>query len=161
VESDGNIVESEVQGLNVFVGEYAHALDPKKRLTIPAVWRAQVGKPHSLYVMPDFHRRCLNVFPGTEMLLKLEQIRKHSLSDRKAQEFLTILGASSDLVAWDVQGRIRIKDKLLTFAGLTQDVVLLGAMNKFQLWNPANRPADTGDIDQGRLAEAAQYVQMI
>jgi MraZ protein len=157
VESEGTVVESEVQGLGVFVGEFVHSLDPKKRLTIPAVWRAQVGLPRSLYVIPSFHLKCLNVLPGAEMVRKLDKLRRLSLTDRKAQDFMTTLGKSSDLVSWDVQGRIRIKDKLLEFAGLTGEVILIGAMDKFQLWSAANYGEPVG-VDQASLMEAAQNI---
>lgn len=150
-------MEQEVAGLGVFVGEFTHSLDPKRRLTIPSVWRAQVGSPQSLYVLPDFHLKCLNVFPAGEIGRKLERFRRYSMADRKAMEFARILGAASDLVPWDTQGRIRIKDKLLEFAGLSDQVVLVGALDKFQLWSPAGRP-DVGAIDQDALAEAGRYV---
>ena len=38
-------LEAEIKGLGMFVGEFSHNLDPKRRLTIPSVWRAQVGEP--------------------------------------------------------------------------------------------------------------------
>jgi MraZ protein len=154
---EDTVLEREVKGIPMFVGEFVHSLDPKKRLTIPSVWRAQVGSPRSLYVLPDFHQKCLNVFPAAEMVHKLEKLRRYSMADRKAMHFASVLGAASDLVPWDSQGRIRIKDKLLSFAGLVDQVVLVGALDKFQLWNPDDR-ADTGMIDQGNLAEAGLYV---
>jgi MraZ protein len=151
------LLEHEISGLGVFVGEFTHSLDPKKRLTIPSVWRAQVGDPKSLYVLPDFYQKCLNVIPAGEMAIKLEKIRRQSLTDKDAMKFASTLGASSDLVSWDCQGRIRIKDKLLEFAGLTGQVIMIGALNKFQLWTPETKP-DVGEIDQQRLAEAGKYI---
>ena len=154
---ENTILENEIRGLRLFVGEYVHSLDAKKRLTIPSEWRAQVGEPKSLFVMPDFHARCLNVYPAAEMTHKLEKIRRHSMTDRKAMEFAGVLGAASDVVSWDSQGRIRIKDKLLGFAGLTDQVVLVGALDKFRLWSPDGRP-EAEDVDQERLKQAGRYV---
>ena len=68
-----------------------------------------------------------------------------------------MLGESSDLLSWDSQGRIRIKDRLLDFAGLSDRVVLVGALDRFELWNPDLREA-AGVLDQERLEEAARYV---
>ncbi|OVE73854.1 hypothetical protein BVX94_02700 [bacterium B17] len=142
----------------MFVGEFVHSLDPKKRLTIPSVWRAQVGSPKSLFVLPDFHCKCLNVFPAGEMSNKLEKLRRYSLTDKKAMDFSRVLGAASDLVSWDAQGRIRIKDKLLEFAGLDSQVVMVGALDKFELWSPESRP-EAGEIDQVDLTKAGTYVE--
>lgn len=157
MDANNSVLAGEVEGISLFVGSFQHSLDPKKRLTIPAVWRAQVGKPESLYVLPDFHDRCLNVIPAAEMRLKLEKARQYALSNAKAQEFLRKLGANSDLVSWDTQGRIRICDKLLNFAGIEDQVTMVGAFNKFQLWCPRHHP-DSEEIDQAALAEASDYV---
>ena len=157
VDRDSDILLEAMQGVGMFVGSFTHALDPKKRLTIPSVWRAQVGEPRSLFVLPDFHDRCLNVLPASEMARKLERIRRQSMSDRKAMEFARTLGSVSDLVSWDTQGRVRITDKLLSFAGITDQVQMIGAMDKFQIWNPSLR-VDSAEVDQARLAEAGAYV---
>ena len=157
VGQENVMLEAEVTGLGGFVGEFQHSLDPKKRLTIPSVWRAQVGRPQTLFIMPDFYDKCLNVFRGAEMTVKLEKLHRQSMSDRKAMEFSRVLGAASDVVSWDAQGRIRIKDKLLEFAGLTDQVLMTGALNRFQLWNPEARP-ESGEIDQDRLVEAGRYI---
>ena len=158
VEKDSTILAGAIGGIGMFVSDFMHSLDPKKRLTIPAVWRAQVGEPQSLFVMPDFHEKCLNVFPASEMARKLEKLRRHSMADRKAMEFARTLGASADLVSWDSQGRIRIKDKLLDFARITDKVQMIGALDKFQLWNPELRK-ESEDIDQTKLVEAGLYVE--
>jgi len=157
VEDGGpNILES-LGGIGMFVGSYTHSLDPKKRITIPSVWRSQVGEPKSLFVMPDFHECCLNVLPAGDVARRLERIRRHSLADKRVMAFTRALGADSDLVSWDTQGRVRISDKLLQFAQITEQVQLVGAMDKFQLWNPSLR-TDSGLVDQQKLAEAGLYV---
>ncbi len=157
MEQDSQILAGAISGIGMFVGDFLHSLDPKKRLTIPAVWRSQVGQPESLFVLPDFHEKCLNVFPASEMARKLDKIRRHSMADRKAMEFARTLGSSADLVSWDSQGRIRIKDKLLKFAGISDHVQMMGALDKFQLWNPDLRE-ESGEVDQAKLVEAGLYV---
>ncbi|MFC1499361.1 division/cell wall cluster transcriptional repressor MraZ [Verrucomicrobiota bacterium] len=157
IDHSESLLEREVTGLGVFVGEFVHSLDIKKRFTIPSVWRAQAGTPKSLYILPDFYHKCLNVFPAGEMGRKLEKLRRQSMTDQKAMDFASVLGAASDLVPWDTQGRIRIKDKLLNFANIKDRVVLVGALDKFQLWTPEARP-ETGEIDQKALIEAGRYI---
>lgn len=157
MEESSPILEQEIQGLGVFVGRFVHSLDPKKRLTIPSEWRAQVGAPKSLYVLPDIQHRSLSVFPSREMTRRLAKMRDYSIADEKARYFARVLGAQSDLVAWDSQGRIRIKDELLLFAGLSDKVVLIGAIDRFELWDPAALES-SGGIAQGDIGEAAKYV---
>ena len=141
----------------IFVGRFTHSLDPKKRLTVPREWRAQVVEPCSLYVLPDVHQTCLCVFQGSEMVRRLERMRHHSIADRKARQFARVLASQSDIVTWDSQGRIRIKDELLSFAGLDEQIVLIGAFDCFELWSP-DQLAKAGGLDRDSLREAAQYV---
>ena len=142
----------------VFVGSYSHNLDPKRRLTIPSEWRDQVGSPGSLYVLPGIYERCLYVFPGREMVRRLERVRSHSLADARARVFMRTLGSRSDLVTWDTQGRIRIKDDLLEYANLTEQIVLIGAFEKFELWSPALWKASNDAVDQSTVEESTRYV---
>ena len=91
------------------------------------------------------------------MAFRLEKMRRQSIADRKARGFARVLASQSELVAWDSQGRIRIKDDLLNFAGLTDKVVLVGAFDSFELWSPASLDA-AGGMDRDKLQDAARYV---
>jgi len=154
---DSPSLEKEIKGQGVFVSNYAHSLDPKRRLTIPSEWRAQVGDSKSLYVLPDVHDRCLCVYPASEMVRRLQKIRNHSIADRKARQFARVLASQSDLVSWDTQGRIRIKDELLEFARLEDQVILVGAFDSFELWNPDSF-REVGGMDRIGIQDAARYV---
>lgn len=151
------VLENEIKGQGVFISRFVHSLDPKKRLTIPSEWRAQVGTPKSLYILPDVTQKCLCVLPASEMARRLERIRQHSIADIKARQFQRAVASESDLVAWDSQGRIRIKDELLSFAGLVDQVVLVGAFHTFELWNPDGWEK-SAPRDKGNILEWAQYV---
>ena len=50
----------------VLVGRFDHALDPKRRLTIPAEWRSVMGAPDFVYVFPDPAEPCLDLIPPAE-----------------------------------------------------------------------------------------------
>ena len=157
MEEAGAILENEVKGQGIFVGKFVHSLDPKRRLTIPSEWRAQVGSPKSLYVLRDVTEQCLFVFPASELQRRIERIRNHSIADGKARQFMRMLASESDLVAWDSQGRIRIKDELLNFAGLVDQIVMAGTFTNFELWTPEGWEKVRG-AESGGIHEAAQYV---
>src|SRR5690349_5980538 len=112
----------ELAGRGVFVNTYTHALDAKKRLTIPSDWRELAGVPTRLFVLPGVNDQCLCVYPAREMVRRMERIRSLSVADELGQQFARTLASRSDFVPWDSQGRIRIKDELLDYAGLTNDV---------------------------------------
>lgn len=158
---DGPIeMNNEIMGLDGFVGDYTHTLDSKKRLTIPSDWREMVGVPRRLYILPGIDVKCLCVYPARDMAPRLENLRKVSIADEKATQFARTLAFRSDLVSWDAQGRIRIKDKLLEFAGLDQQVTLVGRFNIFELWNPDEWNSKLATMDDSDWAEAARYANL-
>ncbi len=149
----GGLVSAEM----VFVGTYTHALDPKKRLTIPSTWRDRLKGSESLYVLPDVKEKCLCVFPAQEMVRRLESIGHHSIADPKARQFARVLASRSDLVSWDSQGRIRIKDELLDYASVKERAVLVGNFRFFEVWAP-EALKDFDLVEQAELADAVRYV---
>jgi len=143
---------------SLFTGEHPRTLDPKKRLTIPSEWRDYAELSAGLYVLPDLEGgQFLNVYPAREMMERLQSLRNLSIADVKGRQFARLLGSKSQLVPWDSVGRIRINDGLLAHAKLTDEVILLGAFDHFELWNPELwkqvSPAGTAD-----LGEAARHV---
>jgi MraZ protein len=149
---------SELSGQGVFVNTYTHSLDSKKRLTIPSDWRELVGVPRRLFVLPGVNVKCLCVYPAREMTRRLEKLRNLSIADEKGRQLARTLASRSDLVPWDSQGRIRIKDDLLDFAELANQVILVGTFDGFELWSPDKWKQQIGSTDQTGLGEAARYV---
>ena len=140
-----------------FVGLFEHALDPKRRFTIPAGWRDRIRGPRSLYVLPDVDTRSLCVFPASEMTRRLETVGHHSIIDQKARQFTRLLASRADLVDWDTQGRIRVKDALLDYAGIKDHVTLVGNFRFFELWNP-DILKRSGVLEQTDVKEAVRHV---
>lgn len=151
------VAESTGAMSGVLVGRVDHALDPKKRFTIPSEWRAVMGNPDYVYVMPDSERPCLNLVPKAEMEARLEKLREKALFDPALNRALQTIGANSEQLTLDIQGRIRVCDKLLRFANLTTTVAMVGSVRMIKLWDPAALgAADT--VDQAGLAAALNAV---
>jgi len=142
----------------LLVGRFDYALDPKKRFTIPAGWRDVMGAPAYIYVMPDPREKCLNLVPPGEMEGRLAKLREKALFDKHASEAMRIIGENSEQLTVDIQGRIRVRDRLLNFAGIDDKVVMIGAFNRVQVWSPALRP-DVEKVDQKTLADAVDQLQ--
>ena len=152
-KADESVAESTSVRTSALVGRYDHALDPKKRLTIPSEWRELMGNPGYIYAMPDRRERCVNLIPMADMDVWLEKIRAQSLFDPAMNAVLQTIGQNSYLLSFDSQGRIRICDKLLQFANLTTTVAMVGSVKMIKVWDPAAlSPADA--VDQAALDAA-------
>ena len=141
----------------IFVGDFVHALDAKKRLTIPSDWRELAGMSERLFVLPGVNDKCLCVYPAREMTRRLQKFRKLSVADRKGRQLSRMLAARSDLISWDVQGRIRVKDKLLDHAGISQKVILVGSFDHFELWSPQQWKKEVTTVEGMSLEDIAQF----
>jgi len=105
-----------------------------------------MGRPTQIYAMPSLSRmRCLDVFCPAEFDKKMESFRNTALSDAATSRFTSRIGELINCVAVDSQNRIRIKDSLLTYAGLeNDDLVLIGAGFHFEVWSLERRPRIDG-----------------
>lgn len=139
------------------MGTFARNLDPKKRLTIPSVWRAALG-PDFVYVMPDPRRRCLQLVPRDVMEAKLARYQEMALGDPAVNDALDAIGAASEMLEFDVQGRIRINDELLAFAGLKGSVVLKGGFRMATIW-PGEATGEGMDERVAKLGAALAKLQ--
>ena len=137
----------------VLLGRHDFALDPKKRFTIPREWRDVMGDV--VYVIPDRKEKCLNLYSKEEMNIFLEQLRQKALLDPALNKVFAKLGALSQQLSLDVQGRIRICDKLLQFANLTTTVAMVGSVRMIKLWDP-KALGDAATVDQAALGEALE-----
>jgi division/cell wall cluster transcriptional repressor MraZ len=116
-----------------------------------------MGSPNYVYVMPDPSEKCLNLIPAAEMETRRQKLREKALFDPQCNRALQVIGANADQLTLDVQGRIRVRDKLLQFANLTTTVAMVGSVRMIKLWDPrALAPEDR--IEQAALAEALKEV---
>lgn len=118
----------------LFCGDHHHTLDDRKRLTIPSDWRAMVGEPERLFVMKSPHGPYLQVLPLHVASERMELLSGASLMDRAAQERNKIIARRTEVVPWDSQGRVRLREDMLAYAGITDRVLLVGTIGGFELW---------------------------
>ena len=142
-----SVAEAAVES-GVLFGRHDFALDPKRRLSMPSEWRG-VFSGGIVYVMPDRKEKCLNLYPKAEMDAFLDQLRQKALLDPALNRVFAKIGAVSQQLSFDVQGRIRICDKLLQFADLTTTVAMVGSFRMVKLYAPeALGPEDAVDIKE-------------
>lgn len=116
----------------MLIGEYLHTLDSKKRLSLPAKFRKEVGKK---VVVTRGLDQCLFMFPQSTwkgIASKLEAL-PFGQSDTRGMSRFLLAGAVETEV--DGAGRILIPDFLKEFADLRSRVVLAGVSDRVEIWN--------------------------
>lgn len=124
-----------------FIGEYQYAIDAKGRVNIPAKFRKNL-KPEdeNMYIITQGKDKCLDVYPLNIFQEKIvNKINEFSESDEAHRYYTSIKGSSSSDAPLDKQGRIMIPQKLLDYAGITKDILIIGAFHRIELWDPKVR----------------------
>ena len=133
--------------VNGLVGTFRHALDPKKRLTIPSEWRDALGNPSYVYVMPSANEQCLELVSTELMERMVAQYQDADLFDDEADADAQAIAEHAQMLKVDSAGRIRIGDELLSYAGVTGGVTMIGSIRKAKMWAVENKPA----VAKGKL----------
>ena len=116
----------------MFMGEYSHSIDAKGRLIMPAKYREQLG---SEFVVTKGLDGCLFVYPQEEWQSIETKFREVPLTTKDARKFSRFFFAGAAACEIDKQGRILLPSVLREFAGLEKDVVLVGVLNRIEIWD--------------------------
>lgn len=119
----------------MFIGEYIHTIDPKKRLAIPAKFRKNLGQEAVITLGLD---NCLFLFSMDEWKLLAEKLSRLPLGQQDARGFSRLMMAGAAEVELDSLGRILIPDHLKNRAGLEKKVVLAGVGSRIEIWDEKN-----------------------
>lgn len=118
----------------MFLGEYLHTIDQKRRLAIPAKFRKSLGK--KAIIAPGLDN-CLVVYPQEQwqkMAGKLENLPNGQVN---ARVFTRIILSGASDVELDALGRILIPEHLKNYAQLEKNVFILGISNRIEIWDEA------------------------
>ncbi|HUK83966.1 MAG TPA: division/cell wall cluster transcriptional repressor MraZ [Verrucomicrobiae bacterium] len=140
----------------VFVGTFRHSVDEKNRVAIPAKWRAAAKGSQEFYVLPD-PKSCLVVLPASAMEKMLDRADDISIGEYERRDVLRVIASRAHGTPCDSQGRIALTNDLLKHAGIDGDAVLIGALNKFEIWSPA-RWAEFDRNAMQNFSEAAKQL---
>ena len=128
---------------------YRHGVDEKRRVQIPSKWRpAESGVEFTLILWPKSNEGpCLRVLPPEEMASLMRDIDAMSNGDPNKVVLKRFIGSESVQVALDKAGRICLPEEMATAAGIKDEAVLVGLLDRFEIWNP-------GRYDKVRASDA-------
>ncbi len=135
------------------MGEYAHTMDTKGRIAVPAKFRGGLGKTAIVTRGLD---ACLFIYPEREWRALAEKLAALPLAQANTRAFSRLMLAGAMEVLIDAQGRIMIPDYLRRYAGLSKKVVLAGLLNRVEIWDSTawQEYRTTTEQNSGAIAEA-------
>lgn len=117
-----------------FLGRYEKRLDDKGRLSLPVPFRrAAADGP---LVLLQYEAPALTLFPETVWEGIQERLIEYRQSGDAEEMYVRIMSSNSTWVTADKLGRIRIPQWLRTTASLNDDVLVVGYLDRIEVWNP-------------------------
>jgi len=112
-------------------------VDSKGRINIPSKLRKYVSlEANDTFVITRGYERCLSVYPLDEWNMLEQSIRQLSPSNPKHRFFTRTLLQYATESTLDGQSRITIPKELLQYAGIEDQVLILGVLERIEVWNP-------------------------
>jgi MraZ protein len=116
----------------VFLGTHTPKLDEKGRIFLPAKLRD--GLADGLVVTRG-QDRCLAIWPLADFVEQTQKLRNAPSSSKQVRDYQRMLASGASDETLDKQGRLTIPAPLRTYAGLDKDVVVVGAINRVEVWD--------------------------
>ncbi len=142
----------------MFLGRYAHNLDAKGRLAIPARFREELAEGVVLTRGID---RCLALYPLAAWRPLAEKVAALPLTDADARNFRRLVFAEASDLNLDAQGRILVPPDLRRYAGLEREALVVGVDSSIEIWSPERWQEVEDSLNADGAAIAQRLASML
>jgi MraZ protein len=116
----------------MFIGEYTHTVDDKKRISLPSKFRKVFGKK---LIATHGLDQCLFLYRPDEWEKISQKLSELGMGQAETRAFNRFILAGAVEIEVDAMGRILVPDFLRDFADLKTKVVFAGVHNRVEIWN--------------------------
>ena len=137
----------------MFLGEFSHAIDEKNRLVLPAKFRAFITDPEDkkgLFVVasPVSGEHCLRLYTRTGWKDVETKLRQEANKAKDPARYMRYFASRGEFAQMDAQSRLVVPQKLMDYAGLKKDVLMVGNVDWIEVWNVGEYRAATESLDE-------------
>jgi MraZ protein len=118
----------------MFRGRSKHTLDDKGRLAIPARFKDTLNRKEESCLVVTNYINCLRAYAKEDWRIIEDKASKLSTMDNAVNTYLRYyIGGAQECEL--KQGRITLPPDLRNIAGLSKEVVLIGQLTMFEIWD--------------------------
>ncbi len=117
-----------------FMNTFHHSVDKKGRIFIPSKLREELGEGFVVSVPLD-GMPCLSIYPADMWQTILDKIEALPMSQKLKVTRLVTARASK--VDCDAQGRVNVPAELRAYAGIVENVCIIGNGSTIEIWDEA------------------------
>lgn len=126
----------------MFMGTFTPKLDDKGRLFLPAKFREKLADG---LVVTRGQERCLTIWTEADFEELTERLKAAPATRPAVRSYIRMLFPAASHEVPDKQGRVTIPQVLRDYASLRKEVMVVGAMNTVEIWDPSSWRAYTAD----------------
>ncbi|MBI2766020.1 MAG: hypothetical protein HYX53_08940 [Chloroflexi bacterium] len=115
-----------------FLGRADYLLDDKKRVPMPPKYRVSFDAPAILTTGED---PCVSVYTQDGFDAAGAEVTARTNNDEDGRRIRRKFFGNAEPVAKDAQGRLLVPQRLIDYAGLGRDVVVVGMDDHFEIWD--------------------------
>ncbi len=128
--------------MSSFKGRFNYSVDNKGRINIPAKLRKNISpEANDTFVITRGFEQCLFIYPLDEWNKLENSIRGLSPSNSQHRFFVRTLLQWATESQLDAQFRISIPQELIQFAEIDSEVIIIGVLERIEVWKPARYEA--------------------
>jgi len=120
-----------------FKGSFNYTVDNKGRINIPAKMRKNLApEANNSFVVTRGFENCIFVYPNDEWAKREDELGKLQQTNKDDRLFTRLLLQYATDVELDGQYRIVLPKELIQYANIENEVFILGAFDRIEVWNP-------------------------
>lgn len=115
----------------MFIGEYKYTMDKKRRMSVPAKMREDLGDKAVITRGID---NCLVLYPVSVWEELAEKLQSLPSARGESRAFVRLMFSGAAEVTFDKLGRILVPSYLADYANLEKEVAIIGMGNRIEVW---------------------------
>ena len=116
----------------MFLGEYKHSIDTKKRLSVPSKFRRELG---GSVVLTRGLDHSLFLYSREEWQKIADKLSGLPAGQADTRGFVRLMLAGAEEIALDALGRILVPEHLRAYAQLGTQVIIIGVHSRLEIWD--------------------------
>ncbi len=145
----------------LFTGETARSIDEKQRISIPKEMRSAFvmeGGESVVYASPGLNDS-IWLWSEEDFERWANMLEQSVLQEEAETELIRKLFSNTTRLEIDKAGRIRLPEKLLAYAGIEGQAMLLGAKNHLEVVDASNWESPQEELMPQQLSDLIQRVK--
>ena len=139
----------------MFRGAHYHSVDDKGRVIIPLRFRNELG---NTFVITKGSDHCLFIFRENDFLEMEKKLQAQPALDRHTIRLQRWFCGEAVETQVDNQGRVAIPSNLREFAGIDEEVVIVGAGGRIEVWSRSGWDAFNASLTDEDISLSAAEV---